>query len=173
MQCGHDGGGQNGGIGVAGELAGGLHYGQAIAQLGFPAVKAIGDCLTGFGVLLGELPGQRSDWTAATALALALVLDKRVEPAVKTFPGIEAVKQLALGVQDFVAGRGDGGAYQRILIGEVVVELASAGGGVLPDVVKADGGDPTIGDQLRGGADDPFAGGASSHGDGGGRRHCR
>jgi hypothetical protein len=43
LDAGHGGGRERGGVGVFAELASGLHAGQAVAQVRFPAFEAGGD----------------------------------------------------------------------------------------------------------------------------------
>lgn len=50
----HRGGGERGGVRVFAEPASGLHSGEAVAEVGFPAFKAGGDSRSCVGVLFGE-----------------------------------------------------------------------------------------------------------------------
>ena len=82
LDAGHGGGGECGGVGVLAELAAGLHAGEAVAEVGFPAVEASGDRRSGFWVAFGELAGEGADWAAAARLLVDPMLDYEVEPAV-------------------------------------------------------------------------------------------
>jgi hypothetical protein len=70
------GGGERGGAGVSAEPASGLHAGEAVAEVRFPAFEAGGDRCSGVWVALGELSGERVDRAAVAGLPVDLVLDE-------------------------------------------------------------------------------------------------
>jgi hypothetical protein len=74
LDAGHGGGGERGGVGVFAELASGLHVGEAVADVRFPAFEAGGDRCSGVWVSFGELTGARADRAAAAGLPVDPVL---------------------------------------------------------------------------------------------------
>src|SRR2546422_833434 len=157
LDAGHGGSGERGGVGVVAQLAAGLHAGEAVAEVRFPAFETCGDRCSRGGVALGELAGEGADRAAAARLLLDLVLDHEVEPTVDAGPGVEVVKELALPAEDGVNGDVDDGVDEVAAVIEVVVELAAAGAGACPDVVQAHTGGALLCEELGCGLEDPFA----------------
>jgi len=157
LDAGHGGGGERGGVGVFAQLASGLHTGEAVADVRFPAVEAVDDRGSGLRVVLGELADERADWTAAARLLADLILDHEVEPAVDAGPRVEVVEELALVAEDGVGDDVDDGADEVVAVVEVVVELAAAGAGARSHVVEAHAGSALLGDELCCGLQDPLA----------------
>src|SRR5438105_1836424 len=86
LDAGHGGRGELGGVCVGSELTAGFHAGEAVAEVGFPAVEAGGDRGPRLRVLLGELTGKGADWAAAACLTFGLEFDERIEPALDPRP---------------------------------------------------------------------------------------
>ena len=84
-------------------------------------LKPVGDLGSGFGIGFGEFTSERTDWAAAAAVELALVLDHPVTPGAQAVQAAEIERLLS--VDDGVGLVLDDGPDQGRLVVEVVVEL--------------------------------------------------
>ena len=145
------------GIRAAAELALRSHLLEPVAERGFPAVVASGELASCLLIGFGQLAGEAADRTTADGLALDLQLNEVVEPARDRVPRRE-VGQSRLGVEYLLNGAIDHAVDQVVFVGEVVVELALADLGGVPDIVERGAGDAVLEDKRRRGIEDPLPG---------------
>jgi hypothetical protein len=161
LDTGKSRGGEPRGVCIRPELAGLDHGRDAGADTRLPTVEPRSEHGPDAVVTLTELAEEIGNRAASLTAPLLLQGNKRVGPLDQSIPGVEAVKEVALAVEnDAVGGFGDR-QQKVVLIVEVVVELATRGRGPGTNLVQARPERPLLGDHLGRRGHDALTGKAS------------
>src|SRR5215475_1630566 len=143
------GGGELVGVGGRDELAAVAHAVQAGTDRRLPAAEARGDVVPGHVVELGEFAAERSERAAALAARVFLDRDDRVPPGPQAVDSLDRGQHRLVGLADHGLGAVvNYGAHQRLLVGEVVVDLRAAHPGLGPDLLQGGAGDALLQDEV-------------------------
>src|SRR6185437_3848075 len=133
------------------------HASQAGTDRRLPAAETRGDVVPGHVVELGELAAERSERAAALAARVFLEGDDHVAPGPQAVDTLDRGQHRLVGLADHGLGAVvDHGADQRLLVGEVVIDLRTAHPGLSPDLLQSGPSDALLQDEAGGSGHDPL-----------------
>ena len=157
LMGGEEGEGEPVGVDLGGKLAALMHRPDSLAERVLPVSEAAGDVLPGRWIGLGQLARQGADRATTPTLELALDRNRLVAPRAQGLDAVELAEQRFLGIEDGMALVVDYRMNERLLVGEVVVELRARHTGGALHVLDAGARHSSLEDQVRRRVDDPLS----------------